>query len=322
MLIVCPNCASSYEVAPDKLGEAGRSVRCVRCRAVWFATAPSEEPTPAATNLFAADEPETALAGAEQIEGGEFGWTFAPEGGAGEKNAWSDPTEPDPAEPDLAEVDQDPAFDDEAIEGDPSAPPADPAPVMVSDAPSIAPVLEQETPPAEDQGAGEDVETLAALRAKQAARRKRRRGRPGLSLAIFALAAAIVGLIGLRKEVVQLAPQTASLYRAIGLAVNLRGLAFEGVKTTREVSEGVTVLVVEGAVVNVTSHTVEVPRLRFGVRNEAGLEIYAWTSVPARTILGPGEAVEFRSRLASPPAEARDVVVRFFNRRDVVAGLR
>lgn len=318
MLIVCPNCASPYEVAPDKVGAAGRSVRCARCRTVWFATAQSTEPVepaPAAINLFAADEAEAAPADAEQIEGGEFGWTFAPEGAIGEKNAWSDPAEPDPAE-----VDQDPAFDAEPLESDPGALPADPQPVMVSDAPSIAPVLEQESLP-EDNSAGDDVETLAALRAKQAARRKRRRGRPGLALAIFALIAAILGLIGLRKEVVQLAPQTASLYRAIGLAVNLRGLAFEGVKTTREVSEGVTVLVVEGAVVNVTSRTVEVPRLRFGVRNEAGLEIYAWTSVPARTILGPGEAVEFRSRLASPPAEARDVVVRFFNRRDVVAGL-
>jgi predicted Zn finger-like uncharacterized protein len=316
MLIVCPNCASSYEVAPDKLGQAGRSVRCVRCRVVWFATAQSPEAAAAATNLFAPDEPEAAPA-AEQIEGGEFGWTFAPEGEAAARNAWSDPTEPDPAE-----AYQDPALDAEALEADPSAVPADHAPVVVADAPSIAPALEQEPPPEEDKSAGEDIETLAALRAKQAARRKKRRGRPGLSFAIFALIAALLGLIGLRKEVVAFAPQTASLYRAIGLAVNLRGLAFEGVKTTREVSEGVTVLVVEGAVVNVTSHTVEVPRLRFGVRNEAGLEIYAWTSVPARTILGPGEAVEFRSRLASPPAEARDVVVRFFNRRDVVAGIR
>ena len=314
MLIVCPNCASSYEVAPDKLGAAGRSVRCARCRMVWFAAAQSEVPLATATNLFAADEPEAASAGAEQIEGGEFGWTFTPEEQARETNAWSDPAEPDPAEPD-------PAFDTEAIEGDASAPPADPEPVMVSDAPSIAPMLDQEPPPPEDKGAGEDVETLAALRAKQAARRKRRHRKPGLSLAIFALTAAILGLIGLRKEVVALAPQTASFYRAIGLAVNLRGLSFENVKTTREVSDGVTVLVVEGAIVNVTSHTVEVPRLRFGVRNEAGLEIYAWTSVPARTILGPHESVDFRSRLASPPAEARDVVVRFFNRRDIVAGL-
>ena len=43
------------------------------------------------------------------------------------------------------------------------------------------------------------------------------------SLALVALNAA---LIGWRAEVVRFLPQTASLYAAIGLPVNLRGLAF------------------------------------------------------------------------------------------------
>ena len=32
MLIVCPNCATSYQVEPSSLGATGRSVRCVRCQ--------------------------------------------------------------------------------------------------------------------------------------------------------------------------------------------------------------------------------------------------------------------------------------------------
>jgi hypothetical protein len=50
-----------------------------------------------------------------------------------------------------------------------------------------------------------------------------------------------------------------------------------------------------------------------------GQEIYTWTSMPSRSILGPGEKLEFRSRLVSPPASATDVMVRFFNPQDVVA---
>ena len=38
--------------------------------------------------------------------------------------------------------------------------------------------------------------------------------------------------------------------------------------------------------------------------------------------LAPGETLPFRSRLASPPGEGRDVTVRFFTRLDAVAGLR
>ena len=37
MLIACTNCETSYQVAPSSLGPTGRSVRCVRCRQVWFA---------------------------------------------------------------------------------------------------------------------------------------------------------------------------------------------------------------------------------------------------------------------------------------------
>ena len=41
-----------------------------------------------------------------------------------------------------------------------------------------------------------------------------------------------------------------------------------------------------------------------------------------RSILAPGETAAFRTRLASPPADGRDVIVRFFNRRDLLAGMR
>src|SRR5713101_3781218 len=41
MLIVCPNCTTYYRVEASLLGAAGRSVRCVRCRNVWFAHDPT-----------------------------------------------------------------------------------------------------------------------------------------------------------------------------------------------------------------------------------------------------------------------------------------
>ena len=114
-------------------------------------------------------------------------------------------------------------------------------------------------------------------------------------------------------------PQTASLFSAVGLPVNLRGLSLDNVKTSIEAQERVTVLVVEGTIANVTRQPLEVPRLRFAVRNAAGYEVYAWTALPAEPVLAPGDRAPFRSRLASPPADAQDIIVRFFNRRDVTA---
>ena len=129
-------------------------------------------------------------------------------------------------------------------------------------------------------------------------------------------------LIVRRADVVRWVPQTASLYAAIGLPVNLRGLDFADVTTKKESRDGVQMLVVEGKIVSVASHAADVPRLRFAVRNEAGHEIYTWTALPDRKVLPPGETMPFRSLLASPPREGREVVVRFFNRRDLVADVQ
>ena len=55
-------------------------------------------------------------------------------------------------------------------------------------------------------------------------------------------------LIAWRADVVRFLPQTASLYAAIGLPVNLRELLFTEVTTQRETHDGVQVLVVEGII--------------------------------------------------------------------------
>src|SRR4029078_1785684 len=41
MLIVCPTCSTSYNIDPVSLGRDGRTVRCGRCKNLWFAAPPS-----------------------------------------------------------------------------------------------------------------------------------------------------------------------------------------------------------------------------------------------------------------------------------------
>ena len=79
------------------------------------------------------------------------------------------------------------------------------------------------------------------------------------------------------------------------------------------------ILVVKGEIVSAADKPVAVPRLRFAARDAAGQEIYVWTALPSRSILGPGERLAFNSRLASPPAEAKNVLVRFFNTQDAAS---
>lgn len=172
----------------------------------------------------------------------------------------------------------------------------------------------------------------AYVRRRASKRAKQKRSLPGfpklkwplapLPTLLLGLSAATVFLVGWRTDVVRLLPQTASLYSTMGLGVNLRGLVFENIKTSRETHDGIPVMVVEGEIVSVSRKAVDVPRIRFGVRNGLGAEIYNWTAMPSRTIAPPGETIPFRSRLASPPAETHDITVRFYNRRDAAAPAR
>lgn len=136
---------------------------------------------------------------------------------------------------------------------------------------------------------------------------------------IVALALLDIFLVGWRTDIVRKLPQTASFYALTGLPVNLRGLAFENITTSSVRDDGTPVLLVEGNVVNDTRKNVHVPEIRFVVRDAAAQEIYSWTASAARTSLPPGQAATFRTRLASPPPGAHDVVLRFVSRRDAIA---
>lgn len=135
----------------------------------------------------------------------------------------------------------------------------------------------------------------------------------GLGLAICG------AMVAKRVEIVRAAPSLASLYAAAGLPVNVRGLSIDGVRSVEEIDEGVPLLLVTGAVANVSDAELDVPRLRLAVTGGADHELYAWTTVASRARLAPGETAPFRARLASPPAEGRGVAVRFLAQKDLSA---
>ena len=205
------------------------------------------------------------------------------------------------------------------------------APLDIAPAPSLVPAIDEDAGKPDDswpiiEPRGEDIETIAARRERRAPKARkiwRLRWRiPRLSSVVVGLAASLAALIAGRSAVVQIFPQTASLFAAMHLAVNLRGLDFTDVKSSEEFDQGVPVLVVDGKIVNLTNRIMDVPRLRIAVRNAAGHEVYAWTALAQSPILGPRDSLPFRTRLASPPSDAKDVVVRFFTRRDRLAGFQ
>lgn len=293
MLIVCPTCATTYQIKAGALGEAGRNVRCASCKNTWFAT-----PESAVMEEVAA----APAAAAEQPPAEDFTTDF--DGGFGVATA---------------EPVDDPAAAQEAAKA-----------LAVMDAPPLAPdgSLDGDGAPSTkfDPGTPDEIETTAARRARHAySDRKEKRSVMQRILSfptlIVVLAAILLGALNWRAALVRQFPQTASLFSMLGMPVNLRGLSFMDVKSRGEFVDGAMVLVIEGTIVNLTPRALEVPRLRFGLRNSAGHEVYAWTALPSKTTLGSGDGLAFRTRLASPPADGRDVIVRFFSRRDAGPGL-
>ena len=201
-----------------------------------------------------------------------------------------------------------------------TAPIAETAPTIVVEAPPLVPPAGHEPLPGDaaqpPTPSAADIESFAARRERLQARRRNRQRTSRWAALFLVLFAGNVALIGARQEVVRYLPQTASLFSAIGLPVNLRQLNFENVRIASESEDGKPVLVVDGTIVSASAKPVEVPRLRFAARNPAGQEIYSWTMQPERKVLLPGETMSFRSRLVSPPKDVRDVMVRFFTAAD------
>jgi predicted Zn finger-like uncharacterized protein len=287
MHIVCPHCTTSYAIDLATLGVAGRTVRCARCKEVWLA------------------RPEDAIDIAASV-------------------------------PAMAEAGKQASDQDAAAEWEALAREDDGQQTPVVDSPSIAggwPADGENSPTEPDwpSVARRDGQDTEAARPRHPSWFRnlfkppalpRAPGKPsvGLSTVCAAMGALVLALVIWRIDVVRLLPQTAAFYRMAGLEVNLRGLAFKDVKITSETVEGKPVLVIEGVITGETRKPVELPRLRFSVSDAQGAEIYAWNAILEQPVLNPGERAWFKSRLASPPPEGRNIDIRFFNRRDIAAG--
>jgi predicted Zn finger-like uncharacterized protein len=291
MHIICPHCTTSYAINLATLGVAGRTVRCSRCKEVWLAR--PEDATEAVA-------PAPAMAAAGE-----------PSGSTDAAAEW----EALAREDDSQEQDT-PVVDSPSISGDWPADDEGSPQAEETDWPSIA------------RHDAHDAEFARPQRLSwfqklwRSPALFRALGKPFVSLptACAAMGALVLALVIWRVDVVRLLPQTDAFYKLVGLEVNLRGLMFKDVRITSETVEGKPVLVIEGVITGEARKPVELPQLRFSVRDAQGAEIYAWNAVLEQPVLKPGERAWFKSRLASPPPEGRSIDVRFFNKRDLAGG--
>jgi predicted Zn finger-like uncharacterized protein len=292
MLITCPNCQSSYTVADTALGEKGRSVRCAKCKEVWRAAPP----------------PAMAEPAVEEWQPSVDEWKPSTDEWQPSTDEWQPTVDPPAAEAEPA-----------APTGDAAWPQPDAAPAVdpphMDDAPPVVPGQHGDAP-VEAAATSGGLEYDAARRRKAARKRAERERGFGVTAGRIAaaLACILVALLVARESVVRMFPQTASLYSRLGFHVNVRGLEFGGLTTAFETQDGTRVLFVEGDIRNITRANQPVANLRYALRNAAGVEVYSWIGVPDLNLVPPGEMTHFRTRLASPPNDGRDVRISFVPR--------
>ena len=226
MHIVCPHCTTSFAIKLATLGDAGRNVRCSRCKEIWLA-----RPEDAVEIAHAAPAMAEASQGNAEADA------------AAEWEAMASQEE-------APVVDSPPLSADWPAEGEGSG---------NTDWPSVA----QQDAEAHEETVSTHRSRLASLFRLPKFPGMPSVSAP---IACAAMGALVVALMFWRVDVVRLLPQTATFYKMVGLEVNLRGLSFKDIKITNETVDGKPVLVIEGMIVGEARKPVELPRLRFSVR--------------------------------------------------------
>jgi hypothetical protein len=114
-----------------------------------------------------------------------------------------------------------------------------------------------------------------------------------------------------RDTIASVWPQTSSLYAALGMPVNARGLAFTDVNYRREIEAGRQVLTVNGNVVNVTSRELAMPEIAVTLTDNDKRQLDRWVFSASVPRLKPGQKIAFATRRTNPPEDARHLEMTF-----------
>jgi hypothetical protein len=144
----------------------------------------------------------------------------------------------------------------------------------------------------------------------------KRTGAAGLAWSVLALLVIVVigGAVIARETVLTVFPQTERFYAMIGLteAPVGTGLELRKVSWKRERTDGgVSVLLIEGEVANVSQKVQQVPKIRGAILGQDKRELSIWTFPPPEPKLLPGEAVRFKTEVRNPPEEGRELSMNF-----------
>lgn len=304
-------------------------MRCAACREVWEAKDPESPAGPAFVTPIREElptQPEPDLDAAPALDQAAIdAMDFSP----GPATIAAPPAEEETVEPaaDISPEELEALFASEAasepVSADAAAHPSIEE-IPAFDPESLARAQDAILPPPEDPEERRRLrreKRLAATEAhhKHAAKTVRRSPVAAMAMAAGISTLATIGF--LHGEITRLFPASAPLFTAVGLGGTANGLDIAEVRSKLIVENDRETLEVSGTIANIARDKMKIPVLRLSIRSAAGQEIYVWTATADRLELAPGEKTGFTRRLASPPAGAHSVLVRFVAKDDIVAAV-
>lgn len=122
------------------------------------------------------------------------------------------------------------------------------------------------------------------------------------TIALLALAAALAFFF--RQPIVEKFPQTSALYEAFNIKVTATGLILDPPKTEYVQVDGISHLVVNGTVQNLTKERKTIPLVKLSILNRHDEEITHWFVQPNPKNVGPKGYVKFAAEFPNPPVDA------------------
>jgi predicted Zn finger-like uncharacterized protein len=290
MNVTCPRCAARYDVDATVLGSAPRTVECSACGWQWVYV-PEESHTDAAEATMA---PAKAHATEEAAAG--FSEVMAMAREAVAANAEQEATPP----------------------SDGTMPRGASAEVAASTTkrPSPAAVAEDdfeiELSSVEPETAATETNAAEPLPPPTPPSRI-----PRWVVAVIAALATVAVLsaafLAGRSLILAAMPETASLYRMFGVAVDAVGAGLEiaDVASTREWANGDEALIVSGNITNKTAGPLPVPALKVALYGEGDEPLQSVVVAPVDKVLLAGKSTAFHARIAQPQESAQRIKIMF-----------
>jgi predicted Zn finger-like uncharacterized protein len=157
-------------------------------------------------------------------------------------------------------------------------------------------------------------EALALRRPGLPPGRAPRKGAASVAAWLAAVVVVVLGAGGFlgRDEIVAAFPASAEVYAKLGFPVATGfGLEFEGISSQRFAERGVSILVVEGRIVNVSGRERAVPPVRVTLLDASGRSLQEERFAPRVEVLGAGGTTSFLGRVVDPAEQAQNFSVTF-----------